>query len=73
MALEVGTDCWEYIYQLLVKHQQDCQDNIDSGYAVTMEWKNISWQLESKIDEAFNNRGKSDLVRNSRKRRERNS
>ena len=49
------------------------QDNIDSGYAVTMEWKNISWQLESKIDEAFNNRGKSDLVRNSRKRRERNS
>ena len=43
------------------------------GYAVTMEWKNISWQLESKIDEAFNNRGKSDLVRNSRKRRERNS
>lgn len=56
-----------------MKHQQDCQDNIDSGYAVTMEWKNISWQLESKIDEAFNNRGKSDLVRNSRKRRERNS
>lgn len=49
------------------------QDNIDSGYVVTMEWKNISWQLESKIDEAFNNRGKSDLVRNSRKRRERNS
>lgn len=49
------------------------QDNIDSGYAVTMEWENISWQLESKIDEAFNNRGKSDLVRNSRKRRERNS
>mgnify|MGYP002573364350 CR=1 FL=1 len=31
------------------------QDNIDSGYAVTMEWENISWQLESKIDEAFNN------------------
>lgn len=49
------------------------QDNIDSGYAVTMEWENISWQLESKIDEAFNNRGKSDLVRNSRKRRERSS
>ena len=30
-------------------------------------------QTESKIDEAYNNREKSDLVRNSRKRRERNS
>ena len=49
------------------------QDNIDSGYAVTMKWENISWQLESKIEEAYNNRNKSDLVRNSRKRRERNS
>ena len=49
------------------------QDNIDSGYAVTMKWENISWQLESKIDEAYNNREISDLVRNSRKRRERNS
>lgn len=49
------------------------QDNIDSGHAVTMKWENISWQLESKIEEAYNNRNKSDLVRNSRKRRERNS
>ena len=49
------------------------QDNIDLGYAVTMKWENISWQLESKIEEAYNNRNKSDLVRNSRKRRERNS
>ena len=49
------------------------QDNIDSGYAVTMKWENISWQLDSKIEEAYNNRNKSDLVRNSRKRRERNS
>lgn len=49
------------------------QDNIDSGYAVTMKWENISWQLDSKIDEAYNNRGKDNLVRNSRKRRERNS
>ncbi len=48
------------------------QDNIDSDYAVTMKWENISWQLSSKIDEAFNNRfsGKHD---NTRKRRERNS
>lgn len=49
------------------------QDNIDSGYAATMKWENISWQLSSKIDEAFNNRSKSDLVRNSRSRRQRNS
>lgn len=49
------------------------QDNIDSGYAVTMKWENISWQLDSKIDEAYNNREKYNLVRNSRKRRERNS
>ncbi len=49
------------------------QDNIDSGYAVTMKWENISWQLGSKIDEAYNNREKSELVRNSRKRRDRNS
>ncbi|WP_196590538.1 TIR domain-containing protein [Pectinatus frisingensis] len=49
------------------------QDNIDSGYAVTMKWENISWQLESKIDDAYDNRNKSALVENSRKRRERNS
>jgi len=49
------------------------QDNINSGYAVTMNWKDISWQLESKIQAAYDNRGKSELVRNSRKRRERNS
>lgn len=49
------------------------QDNIDSGYAVTMEWKNISWQLKSKIEQAFQNRNKTDLVRNSRARRKRNS
>jgi hypothetical protein len=49
------------------------QDNIDSGYAVTMKWENISWQLESKIQAAFDNRSKTNLVVNSRKRRERNS
>lgn len=49
------------------------QDNIDSGYAVTMKWENISWQLESKIEQAFQNRNKIDLVRNSRLRRKRNS
>lgn len=49
------------------------QDNIDSGYAVTMKWENISTQLENKINKAYENRGKTELVRNSRKRRERNS
>lgn len=49
------------------------QDNLDSGYAVEMKWENISWQLSSKIDEAFNNRNKENLVRNSRSRRQRNS
>lgn len=49
------------------------QDNIDSGYAVTMKWKNISWQLSTKIDEAYNNRSKDNLVENSRPRRKRNS
>lgn len=49
------------------------QDNIDSGYAVTMKWENISWQLESKIDEAFNNRKNTHLINNSRARRNRNS
>lgn len=42
------------------------QDNIDSGYAVTMKWENISWQLEQKIQEAYNNRSKSYLINNSR-------
>jgi hypothetical protein len=48
-------------------------DNINSGYAVTMNWSNISWQLSSKIDEAFENRSKDSLVVNSRQRRQRNS
>lgn len=49
------------------------QANIDSGYAVTMKWENISWQLESKIEEAYNNRYKIHLIRNSIPRRKRNS
>ncbi|WP_163247801.1 TIR domain-containing protein [Bacillus tropicus] len=49
------------------------QDNIDSGYAVTMKWENISWQLDSKINEAFNNRKNIHLIDNSRARRTNNS
>lgn len=49
------------------------QDNIDSGYAVTMHWKDISVKLEDKIEEAFKNREKDNLVRNGRDRRKNNS
>ncbi|MDT3498132.1 TIR domain-containing protein [Bacillus toyonensis] len=48
------------------------QDNIDSGYAVTMRWENISWQLESKIEEAYSKRNFPHLVQNWRSRRVRN-
>lgn len=49
------------------------QDNINSGYAVTMKWENISKQLKSKIQEAYDNRIYASKVKNDRKRRERNS
>ncbi|MDB8564600.1 TIR domain-containing protein [Turicibacter sanguinis] len=49
------------------------QDNIDSGYAVTMHWRDISTKLEEKINQAFKNRDKVHLIRNSRPLRERNS
>lgn len=48
------------------------QDNVDSGYAVLMDWKNISWQLENKIDEAFYKRDVNYLINNSRSLRQRN-
>lgn len=51
---------------------QRLQDNIDSQYAVTMDWKNISWQLASKVEEAFNNREKDNLVKNGRPRKQHN-
>lgn len=49
------------------------QDNIDSGYAVTMKWEEISSRLEDKINQAFENRNREELVKNTRKRRNRNS
>ena len=48
------------------------QDNVDSGYAVLMDWENISWQLENKIDEAFYNRDFTSLIDNTRPLRHRN-
>lgn len=47
------------------------QENIDTGYAVTMKWENISWKLKSKIQEAFDD--KDQLVYNTRLKRQRNS
>lgn len=47
-------------------------DNIKSGYAITMKWENISWQLEKKIDAAYTNRDNHSLIVNSRPRRNRN-
>jgi hypothetical protein len=49
------------------------QDNLDSGYAVSMKWEDISWQLDKKIQSAFDNRSKFELVKNSRARRQKNS
>lgn len=49
------------------------QDNVNTGYAVTMKWENLSWQLESKIEAAFEKRRRTDLIDNSRPRRRRNS
>lgn len=48
------------------------QENIDSGYAVTMGWSDISTKLDRKIEEAYNNRHKTELVRNGLPRRRRN-
>lgn len=45
------------------------KDNIETGYVVEMKWENISWQLESKIEEAYNKRFHSELVKNDRKRK----
>ncbi len=50
------------------------QDNIDSGYAVTLQWGNLSPRtLAYKIEEAYDNRWREDLIRNTRPRRRRNS
>ncbi len=48
------------------------QDNIDSGYAVTMQWGELNYKLKQKIEEAYDNRDKEKLVQNSRERRRRN-
>ncbi|HMU46121.1 MAG TPA: TIR domain-containing protein [Chitinophagaceae bacterium] len=49
------------------------QDNIESGYAVSMKWKNLEEDFESKVNYAFwkrtNNLYK---INNSRERQERN-
>lgn len=48
------------------------QDNIDSGYAVTMNYSDISTKLKDKIEEAYNNRNKKEDIRNGRLKKQRN-
>lgn len=50
------------------------QDNIDSGYAVSMRWKNLRRDFESKVNYAYWKRvNNSHLIDNSRERTDRNS
>ena len=49
------------------------QDNIDSGYAVSMRWKNLERDFESKVNYAYSKRTKNaHLIDNSRERIDRN-
>ncbi|HLV40656.1 MAG TPA: TIR domain-containing protein [Brumimicrobium sp.] len=49
------------------------QDNIDSGYAVSMKWKNLERDFESKVNYAYWKRmNASNLIRNSRSKTTRN-
>jgi hypothetical protein len=49
------------------------QDNIDSGYAVCMEWKNLEGDFESKLNYAYSNRTNAkNRIENSRERQENN-
>jgi MTH538 TIR-like domain (DUF1863) len=46
------------------------QDNIDSGYAVSMKWDNLERYLESKVNWAYQNRTKrQDRISNTRERK----
>lgn len=49
------------------------QDNVTSGYAVTMSWEEISYKLGAKIQIAYDMREEELLVRNNRQLRRRNS
>lgn len=49
------------------------KDNIDSGYAVSMNWRNLERDFESKVNYAYWKRFNSTKkIRNSRKRQESN-
>lgn len=50
------------------------QDNIDSGYAVSMKWKNMERDFESKVNYAYWKRmNATNLIRNSRTKTSRNN
>ncbi len=49
------------------------QDNIDSGYAISMKWKNLERDFESKVNYAYWNRTNNDYkIDNSRERMDSN-
>jgi len=49
------------------------QDNIDSGYAISMKWKNLEKDFESKVNWAYWNRQNNAYkIDNSRERQEEN-
>lgn len=50
------------------------QDNVESGYAVEMDWEDVynASKLEKKIAKAFNNREKQHLIDNTRERQDGN-
>jgi hypothetical protein len=49
------------------------QDNIDSGYAVTISWRSIGSGLENAVEQAyFNRQYKSSLIDNSREQMTKN-
>lgn len=50
------------------------QDNIESGYAVSMKWENLERDFESKVNYAYWNRTNNDYkIDNSREREDSNS
>jgi hypothetical protein len=48
-------------------------DNIHSGYAVSIHWKDIDKSFIDAIHKAWNNRNRPELIENTRKVREKNA
>ena len=54
------------IYLPVVKHTMPARllENIESGYAVEIDWSEIPGSFYKKVEEAYNNRAKSHLIKN---------